>query len=140
MPYIYTRRVNYHETDQMGVVHHSNYLRYFEEARTDFMRTVGLPYAVMEARGILMPVLEVACRYKSPARYDDELTIRSRMNELDAVRCGVAYTVHNQEGQLLAEAASKHCFIDKGFRPLSLKRSAPDLYEVFAGFYEPDAP
>ena len=79
-------RVWYCDTDQMGIVHHSNYIRYYEAARSDFMRSLGLSYADVEARGIMMPILEVQSKYRRPAYYDEELTIRIRVDELPKAR------------------------------------------------------
>ena len=94
-------RVWYCDTDQMGIVHHSNYIRYYEAARSDFMRSLGLSYADVEARGIMMPILEVQSKYRRPAFYDEELTIRIRVDELPKARITFHYELYNAAGDLL---------------------------------------
>jgi len=94
-------RVWYKHTDQMGFVHHSNYICYYEEARSDFMRALGLSYAEMERRGIIMPILEVASKYRKPAFFDDELTVRILLREPPAARIRFEYEVYNSQGELL---------------------------------------
>ena len=77
--YPYTHKTQYYETDQMGVIHNSNYFRWFEEARTDFMERVGLPYAKMEEMGLRIAVTDSACSYKSPVHYGDEAVVEQRI-------------------------------------------------------------
>lgn len=96
-----TMRVWYCDTDQMGIVHHSNYIRYYEAARSDFMRSMGLSYADVEARGIMMPILEVQSKYRRPALYDEVLTVRVRLDELPAARITFHYEIYNAEGAIL---------------------------------------
>ncbi len=97
----YQIRVGYVDTDQMGIVHHSNYVRYFEVARCDMMRELGLSYAEMERRGIMMPILEVYSKYHSSAYYDDLLTIEVSLEELPTARIKFFYRVLNEAGTLL---------------------------------------
>ena len=96
-----TIRVWYCDTDQMGIVHHSNYIRYYEAARSDFMRSLGLSYADVEQRGIMMPILEVQSKYRKPALYDEELTITTILDELPAARINFRYEIRNAQGDLL---------------------------------------
>ena len=77
---IYQRRINYYETDGMQVVHHSNYIRFLEEARIYYMDKMGLPYSILESEGIMIPVLGVNCTYKHPAKFDDIIEINVKMN------------------------------------------------------------
>lgn len=94
-------RVWYKHTDQMGVVHHSNYICYYEEARSAFMRHIGSSYADMEARGIVMPILHVESDYLRSAYYDDELTIRLIVSDVPKARFIVHYEVFDSKGVLL---------------------------------------
>ncbi len=94
-------RVRYKETDAMGVVHHSNYVTYYETARTEMLRTFGTTYREMEAEGVMMPVIEVDMRYISPAYYDDLLTIRITLKKLPAVKIEFFHEVFNESGQLI---------------------------------------
>ncbi|MBK6827630.1 MAG: acyl-CoA thioesterase [Chitinophagaceae bacterium] len=96
-------RVRYAETDQMGVVYHSNYFPYFESARAESIRQLGFTYADMEKMGVIMPVVDVHCRYLRPARYDDLLTIRTQLKELPAHhKIEFHHEVFNESGELLA--------------------------------------
>lgn len=95
----YKIRVRYKETDQMGVVHHSNYVNYYEVARTELMREHGLSYKKMEARGVMLPVREVYMNYISPAYYDDLLTVRIRIVEKPGVKLTFDHEVYNEAGE-----------------------------------------
>ncbi|MBR5464812.1 MAG: acyl-CoA thioesterase [Alistipes sp.] len=94
-------RVWYCDTDQMGIVHHSNYIRYYEEARSDFLRALGLSYAEVERRGLMMPILEVQSKYRRPIRYDEEVTVRIILKELPSTRINFLYEIYNAEGLLM---------------------------------------
>lgn len=94
-------RVWYRDTDQMGIVHHSNYLGYYEAARSDMLRALGMSFADVEKRGIMMPVLEVRSRYLRPARYDELLTVRITLREMPAARITFDYEIFNERAELL---------------------------------------
>lgn len=94
-------RVLYRDTDKMGVVYHANYIVFYEAARNELFRAVGLPYTMLEAQGIVTPIIEVESKYKAPAYYDDLLTVRATVTELPEVRMVVEYEVFNQDGKLL---------------------------------------
>ncbi len=97
-------RVRYAETDQMGVVYHSNYFPYFESARAESIRELGFTYADMEKMGVIMPVIDVHCRYLRPARYDDLLTIKTILKELPVHhKIEFHHEVYNEKKELLAE-------------------------------------
>ena len=96
-------RVRYAETDQMGVVYHSNYFPYFESARAESIRQLGLTYADMEKMGVIMPVIDVHCRYLRPAKYDDLLTVKTMLQELPVHHKIVFHhEVYNEQTELLA--------------------------------------
>ena len=99
----YKMRVWYVDTDQMGIVHHSNYIRYYEAARSDLMRDLGLSYAEMESRGVMMPILEVHSRYISSAHFDEMITVEISLNELPKARITFNYRIFNEDGKLLNE-------------------------------------
>ena len=82
----YSRSVNYYETDQMGIVHHSNYIRYFEEARLHWMDEIGLSYSGLEELGVIIPVTFVDCRYKNPVRFGDTISISVRISKFDGTK------------------------------------------------------
>lgn len=126
----YTRRAYYYETDQMGIIHHANHIRWFEEARLDFMKRSGLSYEEMEKDGILMPVTSVTCDYLIPIRFDEEVEIRTKLALFNGVRAGFHYEIYRKnDGKLLVTGESGHCFLDiQSWRPLNLKKCRPDLY------------
>lgn len=119
-------RVRYAETDQMGVVYYANYLVWMEVARTDFCRQSGFRYRDMEvAEGIAIAVVQVRCRYRVPARYDDEIRVRTTLERLKPKALDFAYAVENAEtGILLAEGVTTHVAIDGNGRP----RAIPEPY------------
>jgi acyl-CoA thioester hydrolase len=96
-------RVRYAETDQMGVVYHSNYFYYFESSRAESIRQLGYTYADMEKMGVIMPVIEVSCKYLKPARYDDLLTVKTILKELPLHhKIEFHHEVLNEKKELLA--------------------------------------
>lgn len=105
-------RVWYKHTDQMGICHHSNYICYFEAARSDMMRAMGLSYAEVEARGLMMPILEVQSRYRKPAYFDEVLTIRVRLEELPVTRINFYYEIYNEAQELLNTGWTQLGFMD----------------------------
>ena len=120
-------RVRYAETDQMGVVHHSVYPVWFEAARTALSRAVGLPYREWETRGVLLMVSELTCRYRRPARYDEEVTIWVRVADVASRRVVFAYRVENARGDVLAEGESRHLAVERASgRPLLLPQQLRD--------------
>ena len=124
-----TIRVRYAETDRMGLLHHANYLVYFEQARTDLLRALGLTYKDMEDQGFLLVVTKVEVRFRRPARYDDVLTIRTTVERTTMVRIDHRYEVFC-DGNLLAEGSSTLACVDREGRPQVLpeflrEREAP---------------
>ncbi len=97
----YNMRVWYVDTDQMGIVHHSNYVRYYEAARSDLMRELGVSYAEMESRGVMMPILEVHSYYKASALYDEMIRVDIWLDELPKARITFNYEIFNEAGKLL---------------------------------------
>lgn len=132
MSFIFERKINYYETDKMGIVHHSNYIRFLEEARCAFMKEIGMPYSAFEQNGIMIPVLGVNCSYKYPVSFDDTLEIHLDIVEFNGVRMKVEYILKDKSSEnLVLTAETKHCFTDKNLKPISLKKLYPDLYENF---------
>lgn len=130
---VYERRVNYYETDGMGIVHHSNYIRYLEEARLYFLDAMGLPYHKIEEEKLMIPVLGVNCTYHYPARFDDVLIISPKITEFNGVRMTVFYRITEKKtGNLVLEGETKHCFTDCHLKPVSLKKVKPEMYEIFS--------
>ena len=106
-------RVRYADTDQMGYVYHARYLEYLEVGRTDLVRQLGLPYAEVEKRGILMPVIDLSIKYKQPAYYDNVLRIRTTVPEMPKASFPFRYEVYNEQNQLILTAELRLAFIDK---------------------------
>ena len=109
-------RVWYKHTDQMGICHHSNYICYYEAARSEWMRALGLPFSEVERRGIMMPILEVQSKYLRPARYDELLTVRIMLKEPPAARITCHYEIYNEQGQLLNTGMTQLGFIHSDTR------------------------
>lgn len=130
-------RVRYAETDQMGYVYYGNYAQYYEVGRVEALRQIGLSYKLLEESGIMMPVLELNCRYHKPARYDDLLTIRTIIDELPGIRMPFRYEVLNQEGVLLNEGKTTLVFISmETQRPV---KCPPILYNELLPFFSSKA-
>ena len=137
MQYEMKYRVQYYETDRMGIVHHSNYIRYFETVRTEFIRQAGLPYERIEDLGVYIPVLAVKTEYKVPAVYDEVLSLSCRLTKLSHASFELEYEVRSAEdGQLHATGWSRHGFTDKSFKPVVIKKAVPEIYEAFRKTYE----
>ncbi len=124
----YTHKVQYYETDKMQVTHHSNYLRFLEEARIDFLDQIGWGYAKMEEEGIISPVLALTCDYKHSTTFPDVLTIQVSIEQLSAVRLKLSYKVTCGE-KLACTATTTHCFI-KNNSPMILQKEYPDFYNT----------
>jgi acyl-CoA thioester hydrolase len=106
-------RVRYADTDQMKVVYHGKYLEYFELGRSDLIRSLGMPYGELEARGILLPVIEAFAQYRRPARYDDLLHVESFVNNLPQATLKIEYRIyHEGDKELLAEGYTIHSFLN----------------------------
>lgn len=128
----YERKVYYYETDKMSIMHHSNYIRIFEETRVDFLGQSGLPFEDIEARGILMPVLSVDCTYKRPLRFDEPFAVYLIITKFNGVTLNVSYKLFSRlTGELCAEGHSSHCFTDMNLAPVRIKKSHPDIFKVF---------
>ena len=104
--------VRYGETDQMGVVHHSNYLRYFEVARLEWLSVLGVSYASMEKEGLIMPVIDIKATYKTPALFDDSLTIYVFLSELPRVKIIFSYEIKNQKGEIVCTGETTLAFLN----------------------------
>ena len=104
--------VRYYETDQMGIVHHSNYIRYFECGRSDMMQKNGLPIEVIEKEGVMLPVISVEARYKMPAKMGDTIRIVSRIDKVPLAKLEVKTDIFNQDGILLCSGKVVLGFID----------------------------
>ena len=108
----YIRKVQYYETDMMGIAHHANYIHWMEEARIDFMDQLGYSYAQMEGHGIFSPVRSLACDYKHPCTFNDTIAIMVSVEAFNGARLVLRYEIKKDE-KLICEARSEHAFMDE---------------------------
>lgn len=128
----YRRKAYYYETDRMDIVHHSNYVRWLEEARVDLMEQIGYPFAEMEKLGIVSPVLSVETHYKYPVKFSDEFEVRCRLTKFNGCTFELDYEIFDlTTGQVSCIAHTSHCFTSADLKPLRLKSKYPDIYERF---------
>ena len=138
-PYCYKTRVQYYDTDKMMVMHHANYIRYFETARTEYFRDEGFPYSEMEKENFQIPVLSVQAKFQEPAVYDEGIAITCRIVKLGPASLEVDYEVRNAEtGVLHVKGHSRHGFTNHDLRPIPLKKRLPEIYEFIERLYEKD--
>lgn len=122
--------VRYAETDAMGVVHHATYPIWFEIARTDYIKNMGLSYAEMERGGVMLPVTAITVKYHQPAKYDDKLNVEARITRLTPARVEFAYRL-TRGGVLLTEGTSSHAFVSsETFKPINFKAAMPCFFET----------
>lgn len=139
----YHRRVKYYETDRMGVVHHSNYLRLLEDARMDWLGDNIMNYCEMEKLGIIIPAASASGNFRAFLRYDDPFTVAMKLVDYTGVRMKFRYEVFNSDtGVLCYDGESTHFFSTDGYRtgkeysPISIKRKFPELHEKFLNVLE----
>ena len=127
----YEHKVQYYETDKMGIVHHSNYIRWMEEARIDFLDQIGWNYKVMEDNGIISPVTSVESKYKCNTVFGDVISIEVGVEEFKGIRLKLYYVM--KKGDVVVnEATSEHCFLDMDGKVLNIKKAKPEFYETLA--------
>lgn len=123
-------RVIFGDTDAMGIVYYGNYLRWFEVGRNEFMRQMNYPYARMEREGNWLPVVEVSCKYKAPARYDDLLLIRTHIKEIKASTIVMGYEiVKKDKEEICVTGWTRHAVTDASLKPINFKKQNPALYK-----------
>lgn len=137
MENIFERKINYYETDRMGIVHHSNYIRFMEEARCYLLEKVGMPYSTFEENGIMIPVLGVNCDFKHHVTFDETILIKLFVKEFNGVRLTMSYTAtEKNSGEIVFTGETKHCFTDTNLKPLRLQKAKPNFYEKFNNLKE----
>ncbi|MDR1417759.1 MAG: acyl-CoA thioesterase [Endomicrobium sp.] len=125
-------RVSYADTDQMGMVYYANYLKFFERGRTELLREMGIEYNGLEEKGLYLPVLNVECRYVSPAKYDDIITVETKICEITAASITCYYEVKIAI-KLLAIGKTKHPFVNKELKPIRIPK---DIKQVLGKYLE----
>ena len=128
----YEHKTQYYETDQMGIIHHSNYIRWFEEARVSFLEEIGYPYQRIEKElKLLSPVLEANCQYRSMVYFGDTVDIILRVESSNGIKLKFSYEVRDHHTQELRTTGyTKHCFLNETGSPVSLKKVQPELYQI----------
>lgn len=120
----------YAETDQMGVIHHSVYAIYYEQARTEYFNKIGMRYDEIEKNGIMTPLVELKCKYKRPAYYNQEIEIRTKLIELTPVKFTLEYDIYDKEENIINIGKTTLAWSDaKTFKVLNLKKTQPEIYE-----------
>ncbi len=129
--------VRYAETDQMGIVHHSVYPIWFEAARTDFLKQAGMSYSKMEADGFFLPLIELSCKYKSPAHYEEDIIVRTKISKMTYVKIEFSYQVIREcDNYLLSEGSTLHAFVNKSLKPVNFAKSSPELFKAISCLYD----
>ena len=126
--------VRYYETDLMGIVHHSNYIRYFECGRSEALANLGLPIHQIEKLGIMMPVVSVNCDYKLPAKLGDRLRVVSTVNEIPKARMVIETVIYNQDGQTVCSGSVTLGFIHANNRRPT--RAPSFIIDIFAPYFK----
>lgn len=129
--HIYIHNVKYYETDKMGITHHSNYVRWMEEARTDFLKGAGWGIRRLEKEGVTSPVVSLECQYKHTTTFDDNVKIEVSLEKYTGVKLVIKYVMTNQEtGETVFEGRSSHCFIDANGIPVAIRKKFPEFDEI----------
>lgn len=126
----YIHKVHYYETDKMGIVHHSNYIRWMEEARIGFLDQLGFSFARLEEMGIVSPVRAVSGQFKAPTTFDEKISIAVRVLEYNGVVLRLGYTMANASGALVYEGTSEHCFLNREGRFIRMKRDYSEFNDL----------
>jgi acyl-CoA thioester hydrolase len=123
----YGHKINYYETDKMGITHHSNYIRIMEEARIDFLDQLGWSFIKLENEGIASPVTSIECTFKKPTTFPDLVEVLVTVEKLSALKLTFNYEFSVRD-EVVFTAKSTHCFIDENGRPVFIEKKYPDFY------------
>lgn len=128
----YLHKVQYYETDQMRIVHHSNYIKWFEEARIDYMEQIGADYSIMEQDGYISPVVSINCDYKTMTKFGYHVYIITKLEAFSNAKFSLSYKVIDAvTKEIRATGESRHCFINKNGKIISLKKENKNYYDLF---------
>lgn len=125
----YTHKVNYYETDKMAITHHSNYIRFMEEARVDFLEQIGFPFDRIEAEGIISPVIRVEYSYRKTTTFADVISIDVKVEKLTPVKLTLGYTL-TCNGEVCGLGKSEHCFLSTEGRPIIVEKEKPEFFKA----------
>ncbi|MBR6199947.1 MAG: acyl-CoA thioesterase [Spirochaetales bacterium] len=132
--FTYHRKAQYHETDKMSIIHHSNYVKWMEETRVAFMDRLGYSFRRMEETGIASPVVGITVDYKKPVEFDDDVEVRLSILKYSGAVLELGYEFFNvTKGEVCTTATSKHCFVKDG-RIVSLKKVLPEFDGILASY------
>ncbi len=133
MNFEYKRTANYYETDRMGIVHHSNHIRYFEEARIAFLNSINCDVMQLENEGVIIPNVDAYAKYLSPVRFDETITVEVTFAKFNGAVMRFEYVVKSADkGIVKATGYTTHCFVNSDFKPISIKRKFPNYYKKLA--------
>lgn len=125
------------EIDKMNIVYHAFYARWFERGRLDYFKKAGIPNLSISRQGFYLPLSEIHCRYKSPAKYGDEISIFTQVTYMSCVKLKFEYKVFNKKtGKILAVGDTVHAWTDKNIMPLNIEKAAPQIYSLLKSFAE----
>ena len=126
----YIHTVQYYETDKMQITHHSNYVRWMEEARVDFLDQKGWPFDKLEELGIVSPVLSVNCDYKLTTTFPEKISINVKIKEFKGVKLFLEYEMKNKDGKIVCTGTTGHAFLNAQGRPIRMKQDYPQLFDI----------
>ena len=130
--FTYKHKVQYYETDKMGIVHHSNYIRWFEEARSEALESLGIGYDYLEKQNIIAPIVSANANYKSMTKFGETVIITSKIVKYSGIRLVVEYKVYDADDNTLrCTGSTTNCFINENGRPRNLKKEFPEIHEIF---------
>ncbi|WP_026835010.1 acyl-CoA thioesterase [Eubacterium xylanophilum] len=130
----YKHKVQYYETDKMGITHHSNYIRWMEEARVYFLEQIGWGYNKMEEEGIGSPVVAVDCKYKKPTTFADEVFIQVKVENCKGVKLKLLYEMTDAQGEICCIGHSEHCFVGSDGKFVRFDKEYPEFYKKLLEF------
>ena len=123
----------------MGIVHHSVYALYYEQARVDFIKCFGVTYKELEEKGLMLPLTSLNCNYKKALRFSDDITVETSVEDINPVKIKFRYNIYNGENELVNYGFTEHCFVDSTtFKPFNGKKRFPDIYEMLRSSIETD--
>ena len=132
---VYTHKVNYYETDKMGITHHSNYIRFMEEARVDFLSQIGFPFDKIEEEGIISPVSRVEYSYRKTTTFADVISIKVEVDKLSPVKLCLKYEL-TCNGEVCGIGKSEHCFLNQEGRPVIVEKEKPEFFNALKNSME----
>ena len=120
--------VRYAETDKMGIAHHTSYIIWYEEARTEIIKSFGFTYSQLEEAGVMCPLAKLECKYIKPAKYEDELCVNVKISKITPVKIEFDYKILNGDGDLLNEGKTIHPWVSEKMKIMNLKKEKPEIY------------